>query len=150
MEPIKSYRYTVEIHADPQPKGRPRFRYGPNGIPITYTPKGTRIYETLIQDVIEDQLPEEVFDSPIAVRIICYLKRPDSHYTKKGVLKPSAPKYPTSPRCGDADNLAKAVLDAAQSSELIKDDRFCCDLYSIKRWADECEPRVILSIEPLP
>lgn len=145
----KDYSYTVEINADPVPKGRPRFRFGPNGRPITYTPKGTRVYETIIQDCIEDQLPDNPFDGPFSCRLLFYLERPKSHFTPKGALKKGAPVYPCSNRCGDLDNFTKAVMDAAQNSKLITDDRYMCDLVAHKRYADDCLPRVILSIEPL-
>lgn len=139
MEPVKDYRFTVEIDADPVPKGRPRFYCGPNGKPRTYTPKNTRVYEDLIQDTLAIQKPDEPFIGPLAVRIVFYINRPKS-------VKRSQREFPhVKP---DIDNLVKAVCDCA-NGVIWNDDAQITDLHAIKRYADDVKHRVILSVEPM-
>ena len=73
----------------------------------------------------------------IKVEMCFGMARPKSHYRSNGVdLKPSAPKvyYAKKP---DADNLAKAVLDALTALNVWGDDDQVVVLYVAKKWADQ-------------
>ena len=54
-------------------------------------------------------------DADVALTVSFAFARPASHYgtgRNAETLKPSAPGYPTSRRCGDLDKLLRAVMDA--------------------------------------
>ena len=48
---------------------------------------------------------------PVEVSLLAVFARPPSHLKADGSLRKGAPLYPGH-RCGDADNLAKGILDA--------------------------------------
>jgi Holliday junction resolvase RusA-like endonuclease len=57
----------------------------------------------------------------LALSLTFYMPRPKSHYTSKGALKPASPRFL---HCSkpDADNLAKAVMDALTGIQVWLDD----------------------------
>lgn len=76
-----------------------------------------------------------------AVTVTFLLRRPASHYgtgRNAGVLKATAPKYPTGRP--DLDKTARAVLDALTQSGLIADDAIVVDLHARKRYAEKGSP----------
>lgn len=76
-----------------------------------------------------------------AVTVTFLLRRPAGHYgtgRNAGVLKASAPKYPTGRP--DLDKTARAVLDALTQSGLIADDALVVDLHAHKRYAEKGSP----------
>ncbi len=143
---IKDYRFTIELEADPKPQSRPRFRYSPRGQPIAYKDPKQRLWDGFIQKEISDQAPVDPFDGPLAVRLIFYVDRPSGHYTKKGTLRSWAPRYPKVKP--DLSNYIKGIEDCGNGI-LWKDDARIIHLYAAKLYADECPPRIIISIEPL-
>jgi Holliday junction resolvase RusA-like endonuclease len=65
---------------------------------------------------------------------LCFvLARPAGHWTTKGALAKSAPLQHTSKP--DADNLAKAVMDALENAGAFGNDSQITDLRISKRWA---------------
>ena len=79
-------------------------------------------------------------DQPVSVTINAVFSRPKSHYNKSGV-KASAPLLPRA----DADNVAKAVLDAITDSGAIwHDDTQVAKLTVDKRYGDEGFTEIII------
>lgn len=74
-------------------------------------------------------LPPEV---PVRLRAVFYFRRPQSHLSTRGSLRPSAPRQRVSPP--DVDKLARALLDAATGAAFY-DDRQVVELTAIKDWA---------------
>lgn len=73
------------------------------------------------------------------------MRRPASHRTAAGAVRPTAPtSHQQKP---DVDNLAKAVLDALNGIAFA-DDSQVGELIVGKRWADG-EPRCILTLEEI-
>ena len=70
---------------------------------------------------------------PLAVTLTFYMPRPKSHYRANGTLKDSSPRF-LHDRKPDADNLAKAVLDALTGIKAWHDDDQVCELLILKRW----------------
>ncbi len=68
-----------------------------------------------------------------------YVRRPKSHYTLKGTLKASAPKYPISKRVGDLDNLIKPVWDVMTRYGIWGDDSWICGVDMDKLYAEPLE-----------
>lgn len=78
-------------------------------------------------------------DWPVDLTCVFRLPRPKSHYgtgRNAGVLKASAPAFPTRQGTKDADKLARAVGDALTMAGVWADDAQVCDLRAAKRWAD--------------
>jgi len=149
MEESSEYDFHAEIEMDPVPKARARIvRLGSSGKIRSYTPKRTHEAQEIIFLSLQDQKPDELFIGPIAARLLFYITRPQWHYKKSGDVKQGAPKYPISKRVGDLDNFQKTVLDAC-NKVLFDDDCQVCDITASKRYADDCSPRVIISIKRL-
>lgn len=70
---------------------------------------------------------------PLMVTLTFYFPRPKSHFTAKGVLRPLSPLIHR--QTPDADNAAKAVLDALSHVGAWQDDNQISDLIIRKRWA---------------
>lgn len=86
---------------------------------------------------------------PVFVTATFFVARPQSHYgtgRNAGVLKDSAPRYPTSKP--DVDKLTRALLDAlTQDAALYGDDSQVVDAVIKKRYADSNPPGVGIEIE---
>lgn len=76
--------------------------------------------------------------------------RPASHVTSSGELRSTAPRWPGL-RCGDVDNIEKAVLDAITRSGAWGDDTQVVDGRCRKRYAARGEaPRTVIRVRRLP
>lgn len=142
-------RYTTPLHLifDCEPIGKGRPRTGKGG--RVYTPAKTRQWESAASSAFAMQAKiyglSEPYDCPLRVRIRAVKSRPKALRRKKdpdGLLL--APVKP------DADNIAKAVLDAAQKARVMVDDALIVSLTIETLYCErDGEPRVELIIEPL-
>lgn len=85
----------------------------------------------------------------IRVEMYFFMARPKSHYRSNGVdLKPSSPRlyYAKKP---DADNLAKAVLDALTALNVWGDDDQVVILDVTKTWSGDQRSGCILTISTI-
>ena len=85
----------------------------------------------------------------IHVQMYFFMARPKSHYRSNGVdLKPSSPRlyYAKKP---DADNLAKAVLDALTALNVWGDDDQVVILDVTKTWSGDQRSGCILTINTI-
>lgn len=83
--------------------------------------------------------------TPVDLTCVFRLPRPKSHYgtgRNAGVLKASAPAFPTAQGTRDADKLARAVGDALTMAGMWADDAQVCDLRAAKRWVADRGPGV--------
>jgi len=116
-------RFAITIPCEPRAKGRPRVVKG-----HAYTPKRTREYETMIAWVLRLAWAERaLMNGPLEVSLGFWLG------TRRRV---------------DADNLCKAVLDAAQGV-VFEDDSQIVDLRVTRDVSRDC-PRVEIVIERRP
>lgn len=78
------------------------------------------------------------FDHEVVLSITVYVRRPKTHFgtgSNNWKLKDSAPAFPTSRNSGDADKLARAIMDAL-AGIAYDDDAQVADLLVAKRWVD--------------
>lgn len=131
----EEWDWTIEVEHAPVPKGRPRFTAQGH----VYTPNKTRMAEENIELLIAQQCPPDVFDGPLAVRIICYMERP------KSVKKSKRPLPHVKP---DLDNLVKLIKDCCNKL-LWKDDAQICEAHCYKLYADDRPPAIIVSVKKM-
>jgi Holliday junction resolvase RusA-like endonuclease len=118
--------------AVPQPRPKVTVRCG---FGQAYVPKKHAIHRWRAS--VEDECRKAILETiagPVALCIEIRVKRPDSHFTKRGELS-STGRAVIEP-AGDWDNLAKAIQDAIVDAAGIEDDRKACGPNVVyKRWA---------------
>lgn len=141
---------TFEIPGPPVPQ--PRARWARSG--HAYTPdNGIKAYKAAIgiSAALEGKrrrLAATRDAHELEVEFV--FQRPPSHWTKAGGLTSSAPGFPPK-RCGDFDNLAKAVADAiTESGAIWVDDDQVVQAIVRKRYGSRRElPRTVITIRRL-
>lgn len=121
------------------PKGQPRVKACRRGaFTRVYTPDTADGFKDAVQLAAKHAMwnhsPRPLFgDNPVRVDWECVFPRPKSHFTAKGQIKATAPKWHI--QTPDRDNLDKAILDALTAVQMWHDDRQACSGMLIKRWA---------------
>lgn len=133
------------VLGEPVGKSRPKFSTF-NGHAIAYTPAKTVNYETLVKLSYQQQCGSQKYDKdiPLSAFISAYFPIPKSTSKKKHQQMQDGTIRHTK-KC-DADNLAKAVLDALNGIAFY-DDAQVCELIVQKWYSDN--PRVEISIKEL-
>jgi crossover junction endodeoxyribonuclease RusA len=86
-------------------------------------------------------------DGALSVCVEFILRRPASHYTKKG-LRPSAPSWVTT--TPDLDKCVRSTLDGLTQAGVIVDDKFVAHGAQSKRYAAEHEtPGAVVEVTRL-
>lgn len=121
----KSLKIKIFVPGLPVPKDRPRVVRNPKtGRITTFTPQRTRHWESYLRMYVKSALNDREglpLRGPLAVTLVFTFKRPK---------KPSRP-YPV--KCGDVENLSKAVCDAL-NGVLYDDDTQIVSLELHKRF----------------
>ena len=136
------------------PKGQPRVKACRRGaFTRVYTPDTADDFKEAVMNnamaAIFGMCRPVFGTGPVRVDWECVFPRPKAHFTAKGQIKASAPKWHT--QTPDRDNIDKAILDALTSIEMWHDDRQACSGMLIKRWAALGEPSgVQITITALP
>lgn len=133
------------VLGEPVGKSRPKFSTF-NGHAMAYTPQKTVNYETLVKLSYQQQCNGKPYDKdiPLSAFISAYFPIPKSTSKKKHQqMQDGAIRH--TKKC-DADNLAKAVLDALNGIAFY-DDSQVCELIVQKWYSDN--PRVEISIKEL-
>ena len=118
------------INGDPVPQPRARHSMA-GGFARSYVPAKHPIHafrEAVRLSAIAAGVPLSA--GPVEVSILAVFARPASHRKADGSLRAGAPRFPGH-RCGDADNLAKGVLDALHGVAFEDDDQ--ADLGYVRR-----------------
>jgi len=125
------------VAGEPVPQPRPRVSTV-GGFARAYVPKDHPVhaYRQAVQLAAAGAGLRQV-TKPVQVAIVCTFARPKSHYTKRG-LRAAAPALPRP----DADNLAKAVLDALGN---FFDDTLVECLTVVKRYGEPACTEVAIS-----
>jgi Holliday junction resolvase RusA-like endonuclease len=129
------------IEGTPKPQARPRGFKGRHGV---FSPT-TEWKESVKYNGKQWGVK---FSGSLRVNMVFMFHRPKSHYgTGKNATKrkDSAPKYMTSKP--DLDNLAKAVLDALQDVNVIKDDSAVIELNLRKNYVSRHDDAQGMRIE---
>jgi Holliday junction resolvase RusA-like endonuclease len=124
-----------------RPVAQPRTATATNG--HRYTPdNGVKAFRNHIA-VMARLAGCKPVDGRVTIEMVFTFARPKSHFTKYGVVKKGAPEFPGH-KCGDTDNLAKAVKDAL-TGIAYHDDTQVCEEHSKKDWGALDETFVRLS-----
>ena len=139
----------IRINGIPQGKGRPRFTKGGKA----YTPQKTRRYEEAVRGAAMLAAQAQGFvkhddDTPLEACISAWFPIPASWPKKKRAAARSGALYPVVKP--DADNLAKAILDALNGIAY-RDDKQVVSCAVRKRYTfrDDDTPRVVVHIAPM-
>jgi len=133
----------VRFFATGDPKGQPRPRafarkMGAKFVARVYDSGTAEGWKGSVALVAREVLAGRVFEGPLAVELTFYFRRPKGHVNSKGILKSASPRYHTSKP--DADNAAKAVLDALTQLGTWSDDSQVADLRVRKEYAAPGDP----------
>lgn len=116
------------------PKAQPRAkacRFGAHS--RVYTPGSADEWKALIRLEVNRVWDQVRFEGPLSVNLQFFLPRPKSHLGARG-LKDWAPRYHTG--TPDADNLAKAVMDALTNLGIWHDDGQVSTLLVVKQYTN--------------
>lgn len=131
------------VYGKPQPKQRPRFsRYSG----VVYTPSETHKYEKAVRKAYLAQHNGMISESgAVWATINCYFPIPKSTPKKRRELMMYGKIRPTNRRSGDADNLAKSVLDAL-NGVAYTDDSQVIALYVEKWYVTEPDGEALVDV----
>lgn len=136
---MTSFQVWIEGQPKPQPRARAFARKVKGGATVArmFDAGTAEAWKSCVAEAVRPHLPAKPETCAFAVWISIHLARPASHYgRKKGqpYLKPDAPRSHTGR--GDADNFAKAVLDALTRLSLWKDDGQVAELHVTKNYTE--------------
>lgn len=118
-----------------EPKSQPRPKAARRGSFVhIYTPATAKAWKGSVASAAGPFLSPSPIEGPLSLTLDFRFARPKSHLTSKGALTKSAPRAHTSKP--DADNLAKAVMDALTDAGLWKDDTQIVDLHVRKSYVE--------------
>ena len=149
MDTKPSETLLFRINGIPQGKERPRFTKGGRA----YTPAKTRRYEEAVREAAMLAAPAQGFvkhdeGTPLEACISAWFPIPASWPKKKREAALSGALYPTGKP--DADNIAKAVLDAVNGIAYHDDKQVVsCTVRKRYTFRDDDTPRVVVHIAPM-
>ena len=121
---------TLKFFVPGTPQGQPRAKATRRGGFVRmYTPGSSDGWRNEVSKWARSEwvtwnLHSDALEGPLKVSLTFHMKRPKSHFTKKG-LRRDAPSWHASKP--DRDNLEKLVLDAITKIGIWKDDnQVCC------------------------
>lgn len=143
---------TIQFQVSGEPKGQPRPRAFIRGNHAAVYDAGTaENWKSQIAIAARKHLPATPLTGPVAATFRFYMPRPKSHFgsgKNAGKLKANAPDY----FCGkpDADNLAKAAMDALTQLRMFDDDCLIVDLSVTKQYENALYGRgCLISVDTL-
>lgn len=134
-------RLRMEVHGEPVPQGRPRFRHMGARV-IAYDPKKCRLYKEAVKDEARLNAPSAPLEGSLTMTLRIYHKIPKSASRAKlermnaGFIRPT-----TKP---DIDNVQKAVMDALTGVWYVDDSQIVES--HVGKWYSE-NPRVEVTVE---
>ena len=144
MKLITTKPLLINVVGKPAPQGsKVRTRYGMKEASTFVAPWRNQGVSACIEQFINEG---EVITEPVKVDISFTFFRPKSHFgtgKNEGLLKPSAPQFPTSKLIGDIDKLCRSTLDGLSVSSggiLLKDDSLVMQLVAEKFYVPMKQP----------
>jgi len=137
------------VNGIPQGKARPRFTKGGRA----YTPAKTRRYEEAVREAAQLAAQAQGFikhdkGTPLKASVTAWFPVPASWPKKKRAAALSDALYPAVKP--DADNIAKAVLDALNGIAFHDDKQVVsCTVSKRYTFRDDDTPRVVVHIAPM-
>lgn len=128
----------VSFFVNGLPKGQPRPRafarkMGNKFVARVFDAGTAEEWKGQIAQAAKDHTPTTPFDGPVYLYLNFLFPRPKSHFRANGTLKMDAPLFHTGKP--DADNLAKAVMDAlTQLGGFWSDDATIAQLFIAKAY----------------
>lgn len=111
----------ITFWVDGEPKGQPRPKaFSRGGFTRVYDPGTAEGWKGCVALAARPHIPKEPLMCPLSLRIQFNMPRPKGHFRTNGHVKPNAPHMFT--KKPDADNLAKAVMDALTQLKVWHDD----------------------------
>lgn len=143
----------IQFYAVGEPKGQPRPRafarkMGNQVIARVYEGGTAEGWKSQIAVAAKEHLPAAPIEFPVTLHLEFYFPRPRSHYRtgkRANELRDDFPGYHT--KAPDADNLAKAVMDALSVLRMWRDDAQVAHLIVRKLYDDGRGPGCIISIK---
>jgi Holliday junction resolvase RusA-like endonuclease len=137
---------SIAFFAHGIPKGQPRPRaFSRGGKARVFDPGTAEGWKGQIAIAAKGCLPAQPITGPIALAINFYFPRPGRLKTKKAM----AIKDISHTAKPDADNLAKAVMDALTELGMWTDDALVCDLAITKSYEDDARAGAYIRIREL-
>jgi len=135
----------IVINGQPQAKGRPRFARLPNGGVRTFTPEGTRKWESYARQLAQEAMGgRPLIASAVSVQIIAVVSIPQSIPKFKREMALRGQWYPI--KRPDVDQFVKCALDAL-NGVVLTDDSVVVSLDATKIYGDP--PRVEITVTPM-
>jgi Holliday junction resolvase RusA-like endonuclease len=139
---------TISFFAPGDPKGQPRPRaFSRGGHARVFDPGTAEGWKSAVAVAAKPHIPAQPIAGAVYVTLDFYFRRPKSHYRtgkRAGELRDDAPEVFLSKP--DADNLAKAVLDAMTTIGFWKDDAQVWNLSVSKRYDRDGRPGVCVEV----
>ena len=137
----------IEFFAHGIPKGQPRPRaFSRNGHARVFDPSTAEGWKAAVA-IAGAEYKGRFATGPLKVAIRFAFPRPKAHRHRDGSVRASAPTFHTA--TPDADNAAKAVLDALTILGVWGDDAQVAQLWVSKRYADESGPGALITISEI-
>jgi Holliday junction resolvase RusA-like endonuclease len=135
----------IQFRVDGIPKAQPRPKArNHGGFVRVYDPGTAEDWKNAIAAKAIQYRPKAPTTNPVKVSIHFWMPRPNSHYNKKGEVKPIAPfnhiKKP------DIDNCIKAVMDSLNGLGFWVDDSQVFSVEADKNYASYPGAVIVLSI----
>ena len=129
---------SIEFFVRGDPKGQPRPRaFAFHGKARVFDPGTAEGWKSCVAIAANPHIPKVPIEGPLKVSLVFWFARPQAHYLKGKIReKFSFARYTKKP---DADNLAKAVLDALTTLGMWKDDAQVDVLTVTKLWSFQTE-----------
>lgn len=124
--------WTIHLEMTPVAKGRPRF-----GRHTVFTPKKTKDFETQAKQLMRNQFFLMPLTGALRAEMVFTFPKPKTTKNTRPIGRP------------DADNVAKAVMDAGNGI-LWADDAQICELVVVKEYASPVKsPRIVIQLSEL-
>lgn len=128
---------SISFFAEGCPKGQPRMRafarkFGAKWMARVYDPGTAEAWKSQIAIAAKPHIAAPL-ENPVRLEIVFNFPRPRGHFRSNGTVKPNAPRFHTAKP--DADNAAKAVMDALTILGAWLDDKQIVQLIVRKEYA---------------
>lgn len=130
------------------PKGQPRPQaFVMRGRARVYDPGTAAEWKWLVASAAKSLAPFKPWEGPVKVSMILRFPRPKSHFNSKGLLKPQLAGACQGSK-PDAENCAKAILDALNGLGFWKDDAQVSTLIVHKQYTCDA-PHSEIAMQPI-
>lgn len=128
------------VSGEPRPQPRPRAfarKMGDKYVARVYDSSTAEGWKSAVAEAARSARIQK-FTGAVALELHFNFKRPKSHFTSKGMVKESAPRFHE--QRPDWDNLGKAVADALTKLEAWGDDAQIVGVHLTKSWSIGSSP----------